>query len=235
MISFLSRSFLLVGVASLRIDRDSAVVDHRALQVLGGSTTPRETMRRVLLVRTVMELAACGMFNLHHSFNIDAAELRDAPSLTWPEPTTATTTPLGASIVDISWTHVDIDFFFYVIKKRLPSSSLTPPSPVILCRFSIKHTHLKCSTATFDDRHRRSERLERWQKPLRTLALRREARLARLVWSLLERRGRRVADVEARWIGRRPRGGADRRARVARRSNRGGHTRGWLTESLAPR
>jgi hypothetical protein len=47
----------------------------------------------VLLVRTVMELAACGMFNLHHSFEIDAAELRDTPSLTWPEPTTATATP----------------------------------------------------------------------------------------------------------------------------------------------
>ena len=62
-------------------------------------------MRRVLLVRTVMELAACGMFNLHHSFNIDAAELRDAPSLTWPEPTTATATPLGASIVDTSSIH----------------------------------------------------------------------------------------------------------------------------------
>ena len=58
----------------------------------------------MLLVRTVMELAACGVYNLRHSFNIDAAELRDTPSLTWPEATIAAT-PLGASIVDTSSIH----------------------------------------------------------------------------------------------------------------------------------
>ena len=131
LISFLSRSFLLVGVASLRIDRDSAVVDHRALQVLGGSTTPRETMRRVLLVRTAMELAACGMFNLHHSFNIDAAELRDAPSLTWPEPTTATATPLGASIGKKTWTHRGhiVDHRLFTSSRNASPLGLSPLRP----------------------------------------------------------------------------------------------------------
>ena len=47
----------------------------------------------MLLVRTVMELAACGVYNLRHSFNIDTSELRDTPSLAWPEATIAATPP----------------------------------------------------------------------------------------------------------------------------------------------
>ena len=64
---FKNRSpFHLVGVASRVVDRDSAVVGHRPVghrpvtQVFGESPT-RESARRVLLVRTVMELAACGV------------------------------------------------------------------------------------------------------------------------------------------------------------------------------
>ena len=48
-----------------------------------------------MLVRTIIDLAACGMYNLHHSFEIDTRELRDTPSLSWPEATTAAT-PAGA-------------------------------------------------------------------------------------------------------------------------------------------
>ena len=46
-------------------------------------------------MRTIIDLAACGMYNLHHSFEIDTRELRDTPSLSWPEATTAAT-PAGA-------------------------------------------------------------------------------------------------------------------------------------------